>query len=197
MAFKSLATSGIVNFNKYQNALVGNAAYNPPAYEQIATTTLGSNSSADIVFSSVPSTYKHLQVRATLAKNSGFFGNMYLQFNSDSGSNYRYHFLQGTGSSVTSSASGAAGTEIDAMIIAGNNTTGAFSASILDILDYASSSKNTTVRTLTGVHHTSGTNIQLKSGLWLSTAAVNNIRFLTYGETLLAGSRISLYGIKG
>jgi hypothetical protein len=171
-----------------------------PAYEQIATTTLGSNSSADIVFSSIPGTYKHLQVRATLAKNSTNFGYMLLQFNTTPATIYNYHSLDGTGSSVVSNNSGGAQTELVAMVMAGNNTTSAFSGSVLDILDYASTSKNKTIRALSGVHQSAGTNattIQLKSGLWASTAAVTSIKFFTYGQTYLAGTRISLYGIVG
>jgi hypothetical protein len=40
------------------------------SYESIATTTVGSGGSATVTFSSIPATYKHLQVR-TLIRSAG------------------------------------------------------------------------------------------------------------------------------
>ena len=48
---------------KYGTLLAGNAYYNPYFYDSIATVVVGSGGASSITFSSVPSTYKHLQIR--------------------------------------------------------------------------------------------------------------------------------------
>jgi len=40
-------------------------------------------------------------------------------------------------------------------------------------------------------------NIALKSGLWVNTAAVTSISFANSSGDMVAGTRFSLYGIKG
>jgi len=58
-------------------------------YESIAT-AIGTGSSGTITFGSIPSTYKHLQIRSIQRVASG---NAYIkvQFNNDTNSNYTYH----------------------------------------------------------------------------------------------------------
>jgi hypothetical protein len=79
-----------------------------------------------------------------------------------------------------------------------SNDTNSFGATIIDILDYASASKNTTLRTLSGSSTSSNPRIGLHSGLWNVTDAVTSIT-LTDNEGLnyTSSSRFSLYGIKG
>jgi len=74
-----------------------------------------------------------------------------------------------------------------------------FGASIFDILDFSSTSKNTTARASTGLLTGSTTNlIELNSGAHFNTSAVTSLKIqdLT-GNNLVTGSRFSLYGIKG
>ena len=78
----------------------------PTSYESIQTVTVGSGGAADITFSSIPGTYKHLQLRV-LARGAGTGAvAMKLQFNSDttSGNYYSYHEIYGTGSATAASA---------------------------------------------------------------------------------------------
>ena len=72
----------------------------PNSYESIETVTVGSGGSATVSFTSIPATYTHLQIRgiARTATNVS----LGLQFNSDTGSNYSRHFLNGNGSSAAS-----------------------------------------------------------------------------------------------
>jgi hypothetical protein len=65
-------------------------------YESIATVTVGSGGSSSISFTSIPSTYQHLQVRAIQRCSSGV-NNLQMQLNSDTGNNYSTHRLGGTG----------------------------------------------------------------------------------------------------
>lgn len=157
------------------------------SFELISTTILGSTS-ASVTFSSIPTGYKHLQIR--MAANSTASGATYWRFNSDSGNNYSQHLLYGNGSSVASGAT----TSTNAGYI-GYTTTGAniFPASIIDILDFASTTKNKTVRVL---HGDNNANIMLNSGAWYSTAAITSVSLFA-NVNYVAGSRFSLYGIKG
>jgi len=167
------------------------------SYESIATTTVGSTSQTTVTFSSIPSTYKHLQVRF-MAKGN-FAANYYstaMRFNSDSGSNYSYHALSGNGSSV--SASGSYPQANVFFTVAGTNPTNIFGIGVIDILDYANTNKYKTVRTLNGIDTNGDGVVRLESSVWSNTAAITNISFTTagYGDWLQYSS-FALYGIKG
>lgn len=167
------------------------------AYELISTTTLGSDTSS-VTFSSIDSTYKHLQIRFTARSNyNNTFDVMYVRLNGDSGGNYRDHWLLGDGSSVQSELSGASG--MNTGWLSGNTATAnSFGAGVFDLLDYTSTTKNKTARSLAG-SYTGGLNrIYLRSGLWVNTAAVSSVTLLpVYGSNFKTYSRFSLYGIKG
>jgi hypothetical protein len=168
------------------------------AYELISTTVLSSTSSS-VSFTSIDTTtYKHLQVRVTVAANTAGVPGIFATFNSDSGTNYAYHWLQGYNGSVTSSS------QFDKTFMffgdmAGNAVANAFSANIIDILDAGSSTKFKTVRGLTGVQLGASNNSQivLRSNLWRSTSAITSLTMTPTASSFAIGSRFSLYGIKG
>ncbi len=164
------------------------------AYELISSTVLGSATST-ISFTSIDSSYSHLQIRATLRTNGGGLDDARLTFNSDSGSNYAWHSLYGANGSVSSEASTsqtsiairqATGAEAGVLVWGGN---------VIDILDYAKTTKNKTVRYLNGLAGTYP-RVRLGSGLWSSTAAITSLS-LYNANTFMTGTRVSLYGIKG
>jgi hypothetical protein len=70
---------------------------------------------------------------------------------------------------------------------------------IVDIHDYAATTKNKTVRNISGVdtNNTSDGLIYLSSGLWQSTSAVSSIDVFFSGENFTTSTVVSLYGIKG
>jgi hypothetical protein len=170
----------------------GAAAGGGASYESIASAT-GTGSSGTITFSSIPSDYKHLQIRGTSYDGTGF--SVRMRFNGDTGSNYAWHRLTGTGASATA---GGAASETDISIINTNGNTSSYPASlIVDIHDYASTTKNKTSRTFTGLdeNNTNG-EVSLRSGLWQSTAAITSISILTNGNFTNL-TKLALYGIKG
>jgi hypothetical protein len=167
-------------------------------YEQIATTIL-SSSAASVTFdlTGLGATYRHLQLRST--SNTTATGvnatNLAARFNSDSGSNYAFHILFGDGSSVTSAA---ATSSTSVSIGDMPNNTSIFGAAITDILDFASTTKNKTVRSQVGLHAPSSMiRTALRSGVWLSTSAITSITITSSSDSLKTGSRFSLYGIRG
>jgi hypothetical protein len=164
----------------------------PTSFESIATFIANGNDST-YTFSSIPSTYKSLQIRLS---NSADFG-ANIRFNGDSAANYAFHELRGDGTTV-STGSGTAQTS--GLVGAGTPVTSFYGASIIDIVDYASTSKNKTVRTVYGVdsNNTAGQTIRSSSTLWMSTAAVNSVTIFNDANVkYTAGTTIALYGIKG
>ena len=165
------------------------------SYESIATATVGSGGQSSITFSSIPSTYKHLQLRV-FARSSDSSTNIELdaRFNSDSSANYANHFIYSTGSGTPSSFAVTSQTYFQFQRISGASaTSGIFGIVILDIIDYQNTNKSKTVRQLGG---TDGT-LVYASGLWTGTSAVNNIQLYPNTGIFTQYSQIALYGIKG
>jgi hypothetical protein len=172
-----------------------------PAYELISTTILGTTESS-VVFSSLgdySSIYKHLQVRIAARDNQGATGNvLYGRLNADTGNNYTGHGIAGDGSSVASFRTAETNFFHAGIATSNSATTNTFRVTVLDILDAYSTTKNTTTRSLTGGAEGTGQNIRLYSGLWLNTASITTLTFIPGGgASFVAGSRFSLYGIKG
>ena len=177
----------------------------PTSFESIATAT-GTGSSNTITFSNIPSTYKHLQIRGTFrdtfALGSVRGANLQVIFNGDTGANYVRHRLYGNGTSAaTDGATGLSNILLMSAGItsAGSNTDG-LGAFIIDIHDYASTSKNKTLRAFSGADlNIADVNFRvvLNSGLWLSTSAISTISLIADSQNIASNSVFALYGIKG
>jgi hypothetical protein len=171
-------------------------------YELISSTILGS-STPSVTFSSLgdyASTYKHLQLR-TLTRNDNATNDreLYIRFNGDTTSSYASHRLTGNGSTVTNGSDiSKTSIELRQGVIGANQTANIFGAAVIDILDFSSTSKNTTIRSLMGHHGSANRIVHLYSGFFNNTAAITSINLRTLdGVNFVAGSRFSLYGIKG
>ena len=187
--------------NKSRSMLVGNAYFHKD-FESIATAN-GTGSSDTISFTSIPSTYTHLQIRA-IARDTSAFNDSYgakLKINSDTGNNYASHYILGNGSSVVAGSQGTSITPPNCMQTAGGGMSASiFSAIIIDFLDYANTNKYKTIRVLTGVepNSTSGDNVGLQSALWMNTNAITQIDITSdSGGNWATGTHFALYGIKG
>jgi len=197
MSITKLTTNGIVGA-KYDTVSADNYYMEP-----IATTLVGAGGVATIEFTNIPQGYKHLQIRA-ITKNTGAFAgtlDSWMTFNSDSGSNYSFHQLQGNGAAAAS----AAGTSQTRVRIpnqspGANSTANTFGSAVIDILDYANVYKYKTTRSLYGANdNTTNTEyrIFLHSGLWMNTAAITSITIVPETANFAQYSRFSLYGIRG
>lgn len=165
-------------------------------FDWLETTTLGSPASS-ITFSSLGnySSYKHLQLRCIM-QNSGS-QILRVSFNGTSGTtNYATHRLQGDGSSVSSQAA----TSADRINLASLPTTGnesnTFMAWVIDVLDFGSSLKNTTIKVIGGTSQASFRVVGLYSGLWNDTSSVTSITLDQSSGTLATNTKVALYGIK-
>ena len=162
-------------------------------FESIATVTVGSGGAADVEFTSIPSTYSHLQIRGVAASAST--PRIYLRYNSDTGSNYTYHFLEGNG--ATAVATGGANQTENWLFINGFVAANNPAAFVVDILDYKDTNKFKTIRSLEGNDNNSAGYVSLASGLYRSTSAISSIKLFTSSSTFSQYSHFALYGIKG
>jgi hypothetical protein len=190
---QTLANGSAYGYRTFAAAAAG-------AYESIATVT-ATGSETSINFTSIPSTYSNLQVRINARQSSGTLTVpvIKMRFNGDTtAANYTYHILSGNGSAISSSGFTSMG-EIQLYAIAGNSSTASmFGSGITDIIDYASTSKNKTVRSMGGTDQNGSGLSQLISNAWLQTTAITSIEI--YGSqtnSFASGSVFSLYGIKG
>lgn len=162
------------------------------SFESIATVTVGAGGQSSISFSSIPSTYKHLQIRGIV--NIG--ADINIRFNGDTTSNYAFHFMYGAGSTPVSSGST---TQNYGYLGYGNfGGSTAFTCVVADILDSSNTNKNKTVRSLTGVDgNTTGGGVMLASSLWQSSSAVSSITLYSKDSVNFGQySQFALYGIK-
>jgi hypothetical protein len=169
----------------------------PPlsAYDSIATTTVSTPVSS-VSFSSIPSTYKHLQLRF-LAGSATTNQDVFATFNGDSTSaNYSLHYLYGGGSGAAAGGSTINAGHISAGFVDTSGT--GFGVGIVDILDYADTNKYKTTRTLTGYDANGSGACILYSGLWKSTSAITSITLvINNSRNFIQYSSFALYGIKG
>jgi len=147
------------------------------------------STTTEVIFSSIPQTFTHLQVRC-FAK-SAFAGVAWLYMSINGSGSYISHSLRGDGSSTSSFSDGASALGFMSV----GSTPSIFGVAIIDILDYANTNKNKTLRSLGGVDLNGSGELYFNSGLWMNTAAINNIVLTPIG-TLQQYSSFALYGIK-
>jgi hypothetical protein len=171
------------------------------SYESIASYTLGSNTTT-ITFNSIPSTYASLQLRILSASTRAASANLNIQVNSDTGNVYTRHELYGDGTTATSAGAVAGGvtTANIARSTGGDSGSNIFGVSIIDIHDYASTTKNKTMRSFFGINNNalSTEYIGLRSVLYIGASAITSLTLTSASSTnFLTNSVFSLYGIKG
>jgi hypothetical protein len=157
-------------------------------FDSIATTTVGAGGVSSITFSSIPQTYRHLQIRL-LAKNAdgNAFGGTSMTINGAAGE--ARHDLYGTGS-----ATGASGVSGSLLVYIGG--TAQFGAGIVDILDYTDTNKTRTSRALSGVDNNGSGLVAFASGLETSQTAISSLTFTSNSGNFAQYSSFALYGVK-
>jgi hypothetical protein len=169
------------------------------SYDLLETEILTGTTST-ITFSNINTTYgsdyQHLQIRAAVRSDSDV--RVWADVNSDTGSNYSWHTLRGSGSSVTTEgAANRNGMRLVHSILPGSSVAIGY---IVDILNPFSTTQYKTFRTLGGAAGVTN-EISLSSASWRSTSALDSIR-LGLGNSaigqnsMLTGTRISIYGLR-
>lgn len=161
----------------------------PATYEPIATTTLGTAVSS-YTFSSIPATYTHLVLIASV--NASTAADQFLRFNGDTASNYSAVVLSGTGSAASSYRQAN-----DKILLDLNGTpptsASTFNTNIINVSNYANTASYKTTINRNGA---AGTGLEAGCGTWRNTAAITSITFLMGSGNLSIGTTLTLYGIK-
>jgi hypothetical protein len=160
----------------------------PKTYEPIATTTL-SSSASEVNFTSITGSYTDIILVARFSSTTLIFGGINLRFNGDSGANYSYTLIEGTGSA----ASSARASNFAQMEMGYNGTNDSGQNILINIQNY---SNTTTNKTAISRYNSPAGQVMSYVGLWRNTAAITSIRFAVNNQAFASGSTITLYGIK-
>jgi hypothetical protein len=165
------------------------------SYASIATVTVGSGGTSSITFTDggAWADYKHLQIRALVkSANSGSsFDVVGMTINSNNLT--KNHYLYANGSSALA---GVGGTN-SVINVPTSGYTSVFAGAVIDILDFSSTTKNKTIRTLSGVDTNGAGELVLYSNLYaVNTNAITSLTFSISGVNIAEFSSFALYGIK-
>jgi hypothetical protein len=163
----------------------------------IQSIVVGAGGQPSVLFSNIPQTFTHLQIRA-FGRTGGAAGtNMPIQFNGDTtGSNYNTHFMGGNGTNSGSPFSGTfTGSGDIGWVAGGTELANTFGVGIADIFDYTNTSKTKTLRAINGIDSSTAGLVGMWSSVWISTAAITSILIYTSTTGFLQSSRFDLYGI--
>jgi hypothetical protein len=174
------------------------------SYQSIATVTITSPTTGNqvntISFTSIPSTFKHLQIRGIYRDTwtASGTGEFYVFPNSDTSTSYSDHWMQGNGSTVSASA---LTSRSDGMFLGqgvrGGSLGNTFGVFVIDILDYAETNKYKTARALSGADINGSGTVLLQSALWQKTTAISSLNIIANGYGFAQYSQFALYGIRG
>lgn len=182
---------GTTNYGVSSNASAASNSITPalPAvFNSIASSTTNASS---WTFSSIPNTYRHLQLRAFIPVNLSL---VHLRFNGVTSATYAF-----IGDSTNGTTGNRAGGVAENYITVGSPgyNTGSLSGSgfVINIYNYANTNTNTYVTSEAGYYEdASNKSYSHNFGLWGNTSVVNSLT-LTVSSTSGTGTNVALYGI--
>jgi hypothetical protein len=181
-----------------KNVLGGNDVILGGSYDAIGTAVVGSGGQTTISFTSIPGTYKHLQLRG-IALSASAGAVVYANYNSDTGSNYARHRLVGAGGNPPNAFGGGSQTTFSIFgDLTGTAATPSPAGIVMDVLDYANTNKYKTTRILCGADRNGSGEVELISSVWMNTNAITRID-LTIGGSVSSFAQYTqfdLYGVK-
>lgn len=158
-------------------------------YTPIASYT-SSGSASTYTFSSISGLYTDLIV--VINYDSATAGNQSLnmRFNGDTGTNYSYTILRGSGSAAQSARGSA-----DDRIYCGSSSTGTTNIASNAIIHIQNYSNTTTYKTALIRDNNPDYYVFANVGLWRSTSAITSVTFYQTAYNFINGSTFTLYGI--
>lgn len=177
-----------------------------PAFESIASQTVTSGTVTSFDFTSIPQTYKHLhirlQVQGSNRAGTGQSG-VFITYNNNTNNLYARHYMEASGGSSPAVTVKGESSQSANAFTAGWQGSNSFTVGIIDIIDYANTSKKRAIpyrSSFVNSQVTASANCQVGFGDFFfdSTAAITSIKFDTTGSDgpFYPGTTISLYGIK-
>ena len=166
----------------------------PTTCKLIAKQTLGADATT-ITFASIPQTFDDLVIVLSARASVSGWPAMLMRFNTDTGSNYSYRIIEGSGASA-SSFGGTSTTSIIAANLGGaGNTANTFGNVEIYVPNYRSNAfKSVSSSSVTETNATTAY-IDAIAGLWSSTAAITQIDVLPSTGYFVTNSSFFLYGI--
>ena len=167
------------------------------AYDALATVTVPSGGVASIEFTGIPQGYKHLEIRGI--SRGATSDDSVMRLNGDTGANYRWHYLEGNGSSAYASNSGGSPSTGFYFVRTPNGSSDIsnnFAPSITTITDYSSTTKYKTVKTLGGRDSNGSGVVGLWSALYMSTNPITSVTIIVQAGNMAQYSQFALYGVK-
>ena len=168
--------------------------------EAISTTYLEADA-ANITFSSIPSTYEHLQVCGTMHTNNGSDAlSLFIQMGDggsvDTGSNYSHCYMTGQSSTAEYSGNVVSATYFRLYDYVGGINSPIANYGYIDIMfmDYTDTNKNCSYLECGGFIGTGDKKVAMGVGVWDDTAAVDIIKFYPAGGVFSRGTNLTLYG---
>lgn len=161
-------------------------------------TTIAAQTSVD--FAAIPAGFTHLRLVAKFGSVSADGSNsegLFLQFNADTGTNYRYTLL-GTYNNGTGFGAGSnAGVGARVALAASTGVPEPLGSATIDIPDYAGADPKSLNAQATCVQGTAGILQLTAAGSWSGTAAINEITLglLDGSNAFATGSKFWLYGL--
>jgi hypothetical protein len=177
------------------NSVVVASVYSS-SYESISTVTVGGGGASTITFSSIPATYKHLQIRGIGRGTVG--ANVTMYFNGDTNaSNYTSHYLE---SNMTTVYGGRInfGSYNGIFALSIQTTASRFGCGIIDIFNYTSTDRYKVAKTQNiNDIGTASSLMNYNGGYWTSLNAITSITLDPTAGSFEQYSSYALYGIKG
>ena len=181
---------GIMESQKSGHLITGNF--------DLISQQFGNGSVSSITFSSIPQTYKSLQLRVAVLNNSGGSTGTGLQFNGVT-TGYYAHGLYGQGTSLIPTSIGGGTSFIPGSPVGIGGLTTTYPAfAIIDIIDYTSTAKYKTTKSIMGLNQntTTTSEIDIFSGLYPSTTAITSLTYYSTGSNVFSStSSFALYGV--
>lgn len=179
-----------------------------PNMVAIQTVTVGAGGASSIEFTSIPQTYTDLVIVCS-ARNSSSSGiDMGMRFNGNTGTNYSYRSVYGSGSTASSGSASSETLFTRAGYSAGSGyTASTFSNVSYYIPNYTSSNNKSVSIDGANEQNSSTAYAQLVAGLWSQTSAITSVtlyvnsantadNFAQYSTATLYGVTSAGYGAK-
>lgn len=163
-------------------------------YVPLATYTVTGSPDNEVVFSSVPATYRDLILMVSAKSTENVLArDIIYRLNNDSGNNYSRVQMFGDSSGASSYA---ASSDPGIYAVTTANSSSGFGLSVLQFMDYAQTDKHKTVlvrANAPGAFYTSAVAFR-----WANTAAITSITMVpNLGASFAVGSTFSIFGIAG
>lgn len=185
----------------------GGASVEVESFESIVSYTASADIGTLITIGSIPTTYKDLIIiqsaGATYGGSGGGSGGK-LYFNNDTSVQCQFSYFYGNGNGTIQGGNGTQNWFDFSALWAGNGNQ--YAQSVWTVFDYSSSTKHKNVQWQSGASLLAGTNGTNTSTAWFSgnyasntpITVLNLLHGSGYGDgNLRAGSRFSLFGVKG